>query len=603
MLTTIHYYLGTILLFLSLFSSLVRKPGTLFFLNSIIFIILFHAHLSNNFLLQSVYSSSHTNLPLYYKLVASWTTHEGSMILWNWSLSLYLFIFSRKYRNSQIYQAVITIQSYIASIFLLFTIYSSNPFKLFILAPSEGAGLNPILQDTALMIHPPILYLGYVGTSICFSIAIAVLLTGKSGKEEFKLLNFFLLLAFIFLTSGIALGGWWSYRELGWGGFWSWDPVENISLFPYLVILGAIHSSFLSIKKWKSKALSIGLSILGFVTATFGTFITRMGITDSLHTFNTNTESGIYLLIITSLLSLTSAVIFIAKFRTLSSTDVSSNSNTESRDYLMSAQSILCLGLFIVLLLTTFAPKFSQIFGYDSIYIMQSFYNTVSGEVAGTLAVCICLFIVLTSKERCTKFIVLTLAAIVLSLGNFVNILTAFLSISGMMTMLSLLTKHVKDLQQEDSIKGIFRTKKNAFFLTHFGFGLFLYAVAGFASNSLENKQYFQIGEQRIVKQHIIKLTDFDKINNDLFSGIRATFTINGRAKLEPELRFYKYENTLNTESDTFHCLLSDIQILVTGIDKTLGLAVEIYYRDKIQLIWLGLVLIILGTTHKLFIR
>ncbi|WP_448605948.1 cytochrome c biogenesis protein CcsA [Neorickettsia risticii] len=581
----------------------MRKPGALFFLNSIIFIILFHAHLSNNFLLQSVYSSSHTNLPFYYKLVASWTTHEGSMILWIWSLSLYLFIFSRKYRNSQIYQAVITIQSYIASIFLLFTIYSSNPFKLFILAPSEGTGLNPILQDTALMIHPPILYLGYVGTSICFSIAIAILLTGKSGKEEFKLLNVSLLLAFTFLTLGIALGGWWSYRELGWGGFWSWDPVENISLFPWLLMLGAIHSSFLSIKKGKSQALSVGLSILGFVTATFGTFITRMGITDSLHTFNTSAESGMYLLMITSLLSITSAVIFIAKFRILRSSDMSSNTDTDSRDYLMSAQSISCLGLFIVLFLATLAPKFSEILGYDSVYIMQSFYNTVSGEVAGTLAVCVCLFIVLKSKEKWIKFIVLTLAAIALSLGNFVNILTAFLSISGMMTMLSLLAKHVKDLQQEGSIKGIFSAKRSAFFLTHFGFGLFLYSVAGFASNSLENKQYFQVGEQLTVKQHVIKLIDCNKINNDLFSGVRAAFTIDGKAKLEPELRFYRNENALNAESDTFHYPLSDIQILITGVDETLGLAVEIYYRDKIQLIWLGLALIILGTTRKLLIR
>ncbi|QHD65575.1 cytochrome c biogenesis protein CcmF [Neorickettsia findlayensis] len=581
----------------------MRKPGILFLLNSLTFITLFHAYLSDNFLLQSVYSSSHTNLPFSYKLVAGWATHEGSMILWIWALSLYLFVFSKKYRDSQIYQAVITIQSYIVSIFLLFTIYSSNPFALFILAPSEGGGLNPILQDTALMVHPPILYLGYVGTSICFSIAIAILLTGKSGKEEFQLLNFFLLLAFSFLTFGIALGGWWSYRELGWGGFWSWDPVENISLFPWLLILGAIHSSFLSIKKGKSQALSVGLSILGFVTATFGTFITRMGLTDSLHTFNTSTESGMYLLTVTSLLSLISAIIFIVKFRTLGKSGTSSNIDRDSRDYLMSAQSILCLGLFIVLFLATFAPKFSKTFGYDSVYIMQSFYNTVSGEVAGTLAVCVCLFITLKSKERYTKFIVLTLAAITLSLGNFVDILTASLSVSGMMTMLSTLSKHVKDLQQERSIRELFTTKRNAFFLTHFGFGLFLYAVAGFGSNSLEKKQYFQVGEHLTVKNHVIKLIDYSKINNDLFSGIRAAFTINGRAKLEPELRFYKHENALNAESDTFHHLLSDIQILITGIDETLGLAVEIYYRDKIQLIWLGLVLIILGTTHKLLIH
>lgn len=604
MIAATHYYLGTTLLFLSLLTSLLRKPTVSILLNSLTFLTLFHAYLSDNFLLEVVYHSSHEGLPFYYKIIASWTTHEGSMLLWIWSLSLYSFIFSKIYRNSQIYQITTTMQLYIAAIFLLFIIYSSNPFKNFTFFPATGLGLNPILQDTALVIHPPILYLGYVGTSICFSIALAILLTGKSGKEEFKILLFFLLIAFALLTLGIALGGWWSYRELGWGGFWAWDPIENVSLFPWLLLLGAIHSSFLSMRQNKYKALSILLSILCFITSICGTYISRMGVTDSLHTFNTNAESGIYFLIVIVLLFAISAIIFIARGHILWSCKENQDNAADPASYFILMQTILCIILFILVFLGTLAPTLSQKLGYDSIYIAQSFYNAAFGKIAIVLSICLCSFIAFKSKsgDILARFVGCLIVAIILSLGNFKDTLTAFLSISGAMTMLIVLTRHIHNLKTIGSIKEIFTNRKNAFFLTHMGFGLFLYAIAGFTSNSLENKQYFKLGDQITVKNYTIKLVQHEKLSNELFSGVRATFSINRGTTLKPELRFYRHEKKLNTESATRHYLLNDVQIVISGLDDTLGLAVETHYKDKIQLIWLSLIMLIAGTAHKILL-
>ncbi|AHX11492.1 cytochrome C assembly family protein [Neorickettsia helminthoeca str. Oregon] len=597
-----HHYIGTTLLYLSLLSSLFRRVNISLFLNSIIFLTLFHAYISDNFLLQNVYLSSHANLPFYYKIIASWTTHEGSMILWIWSLSLYLFLFSKFYRTSQIRQLVITTQSYVLSIFLVFIIYSGNPFKKVILSSTNGLGLNPILQDLALMIHPPILYLGYVGTSICFSIAIAILLSSRSREEEFKILNHFLLVAFTFLTLGIGLGGWWSYRELGWGGFWSWDPVENVSLMPWLLLLGALHSSFLSAKRGLFKGLSIILSILGFIASICGTFITRTGMTESLHTFNTNAESGVYLLIITLVLFVTSMWILITRHRSLYAAepkDIRFSGNMVAHFILI--QNILCILLFVVIFTATILPAASKLLGYDAMYIDQSFYNSIFGQIGAILGICLSLFIGLKSyKKLYLEFIILILLASLLSLGNFNNTLTAFLSFSGMLTILSVSVSYIRNLKKEVRITAIATNKMNSSFLTHLGFGLLLYSIAGFASHSAEVKKYFKPGDQITIKTYNIGLKEYSKIDNLLFTGIRGVFTVNQTGRLEPEFRFYKQEKTLNTESATIHYLLDDVQVVISGVDEKFGLAVEIYYKEKIQLIWLSLIIILFGVLYKI---
>jgi cytochrome c-type biogenesis protein CcmF len=271
-----------------------------FFLVALSYAALTYAHVTSDFSLVNVVENSHSAKPLVYKIAGVWGNHEGSMLLWILILSLFAAAVAVSARAMPIdlHAAVVAVQSWIAAAFLLFTLLTSNPFARLANPPIEGNDLNPLLQDPGLAIHPPLLYLGYVGLSITFSFAAAALICGRIDAVWARLVRPWTLIAWIFLTLGIAMGSYWAYYTLGWGGFWFWDPVENASLMPWLAATALLHSATVMEKREALKIWTIFLAILAFSLSLIGTFIVRSGVLTSVHAFANDPRRGVFILAI-----------------------------------------------------------------------------------------------------------------------------------------------------------------------------------------------------------------------------------------------------------------------------------------------------------------
>ncbi len=256
-----------------------------------------YAFVTSDFSIADVANNSHTLKPLIYKITGVWGNHEGSMLLWVLVLSLYAGLVSALGRGGpQLTSAALGVQGLLASAFILFILFTSNPFLRLDPAPFEGAGLNPLLQDPGLAIHPPMLYAGYVGLSASFSYAAAALIVGEEGWA--RAARPFMLIAWIALTCGIALGSWWAYYELGWGGFWFWDPVENASLMPWLVATALLHSALATERTGAFRTWTLLLAIAGFSMSLIGTFLVRSGVLSSVHAFASDPTRGFFIMML-----------------------------------------------------------------------------------------------------------------------------------------------------------------------------------------------------------------------------------------------------------------------------------------------------------------
>ena len=281
------------------------------------FLSLLTAFLYSDFSNVTVYNNSHTSKPLFYKISGVWGNHEGSLLLWLLVLTLFLFIFvlsSKKVENK--YKLLtIVFQEIIIFGFLIFIVFTSNPFEYLYPTPNEGLGLNPILQDPALAIHPPILYLGYVGSSLIFSSSLSAIINNGVNPEWAKHIKSWVFTSWIFLTLGIMVGSIWAYYELGWGGFWFWDPVENVSLMPWFCLTALLHSIVVLEKRNFLKKWTIILSIATFALSMSGTFLVRSGILNSIHTFANDPSRGLFILIFLFLLIIMAVTILFLNYK------------------------------------------------------------------------------------------------------------------------------------------------------------------------------------------------------------------------------------------------------------------------------------------------
>ena len=292
-----------------------RLESLLFILLAISFLLLIVSFINSDFSVKLVANNSHALKPILYKVAGAWGNHEGSMLLWVLILSVYLFLFqasSRDYPKALV-RNVILVQLSTTALFLFYLLVLSNPFERLEFPPLNGQDLNPILQDVLLVAHPPILYLGYLGLSIPFSIAVGFLLTNDHKINIVSLIRFWSLVPFVFLTLGILLGSIWAYYELGWGGWWFWDPVENVSLLPWLINLALIHSILILERRNSLLNWTILLSIMGFSFSMIGTFIVRSGLITSVHAFANDPSRGLFILLIIFIAIASSLLIYITK--------------------------------------------------------------------------------------------------------------------------------------------------------------------------------------------------------------------------------------------------------------------------------------------------
>ena len=339
------------------------------------FLCLIFSFVISDFSNETVFNNSHTTKPLFYKISGTWGNHEGSLLLWLLVLTLFIFLFLVRTKNQPVKYKILTLvfQQIIIVGFFLFLIKTSNPFNYIFPIPTEGLGLNPILQDPALAIHPPVLYLGYVGSSIIFSSVLAATSLKIISTSWASHIKKWILISWIFLTLGILLGSIWAYYELGWGGFWFWDPVENVSLMPWLALTTLLHCILVLEKKSILTSWVIILSIATFTLSMCGTFLVRSGILNSVHTFANDPERGLFILVFLFILIFLSILIFFFFHK-------DNDRKSHSFFWLSKETSILINNWFMmyflsVVLIGTVYPIFLDVISSQKISVGPPFYH------------------------------------------------------------------------------------------------------------------------------------------------------------------------------------------------------------------------------------
>ena len=567
------------------------------------FLSLILSFINSDFSNETVFNNSHTAKPLFYKISGTWGNHEGSLLLWLLVLTLFIFLFLVKSSNQPKKYRILTLlfQQMIIIGFFLFVLITSNPFNYLFPIPKEGLGLNPILQDPALAIHPPILYLGYVGSSIIFSAALAAVTQNYISKEWAQHIKKWVLVSWVFLSIGIMLGSIWAYYELGWGGFWFWDPVENVSLMPWLTLTALFHCIMVLEKRLALTSWVVILSITTFTLSMCGTFLVRSGILNSVHTFANDPARGIFILTFLFILIFLSLGIFFIFHK--------ENNKDQSNFFWLSKEtSILINNWFMmyflsVVLIGTVYPIFLDVIATEKISVGPPFYNKL---IVPFLAPFL-LFMAFGPKLKWIR-----------SKVENKNLLIVFLIISIALTFFIL--KNVKaDLFFYTilisaafflfftTLKEIFVKKFNNIsqVIAHFGFSLFILAILFNNILSSEIITNIKVGEKYTYNNNEIffeKIENKKESNYNFIIGYFKITNINGKViKLKPEIRIYNQPIVITSEADIKTTLLED-KFLVMSLVKG-----DEYFNIRYQVkpfmiwIWISVLLISLGGLMSLF--
>ena len=463
------------------------------------FIILLLGYLFSDFSLVNVYENSHTSKPLLYKVSGLWGNHEGSLLLWINVLVLFSFLFFIKNIgiNKRFQLFTLIFQNILILGFFIFLFTTSNPFNKIFPIPQEGLGLNPILQDPALAIHPPLLYLGFVGSSIYFSAALASLISEFGGKDFAIVSKPWVLISWIFQTLGILVGSIWAYYELGWGGYWFWDPVENSSLIPWFLMTALFHSILVLEKRNGIYIWVIILSILTFTMSVTGTFLVRSGILNSVHTFASDPSRGLYILIFLSIMILSSIYIF-NKFAPVENKSF----KLFSKEFFILTNNWFMSFFLITVLIGTLYPIFLEVIINQKISIGPPYYNTILAPFLVPL-----LFVMaygpktkwIVSKPFLIKKILITLlfsllgTFIIIYLTNHKNFLTHLLLVASIYLILQNLIDFFKSFRNKSEVSFI----NKASLISHFGFGLLILFISLNSIMSIEHDFNLKLGEKK----------------------------------------------------------------------------------------------------------
>ena len=553
---------------------------------------------------ETVFNNSHTTKPLFYKISGTWGNHEGSLLLWLLVLTLFIFIFLIKSKNLlKNYRILTTLfQQIIIFGFFIFLIDSSNPFNHIIPAPIEGLGLNPILQDPALAIHPPILYLGYVGSSIIFSSVLAATSLSYISKTWATHIKSWILISWIFLTLGILLGSIWAYYELGWGGFWFWDPVENVSLMPWLALTTLLHCILVLEKRSILGSWVIILSISTFTLSMCGTFLVRSGILNSVHTFASDPERGLFILSFLFVLILISLVVFFVFHKKHNQELVSFSLFSKETSILIN--NWLMMYFLSVILIGTIYPIFLDVISSKQISVGPPFYH----KLIIPFLVPFLLFMAIGPQLRWIKsgldgkgflafFLIMSFIISYLIVKNFGADLLVNTILIGSALYLFLIT--VRDFLKK-------RLKNFSQNLSHFGFSLLILSILLnniFSSEIITN---LKVGESFKNEKFEIQFNELKKFQDKNFISFKGYFLIKENSaseKLEPELRVYNQPNIVTSEADIKTTFLTDKFITMNTVQNEEYFNIRYQVKPFMLWIWISVLLISIGGTISLFNR
>ena len=573
-----------------------------FFFVILSFLCLILSFINSDFSNETVFNHSHTTKPLFYKISGTWGNHEGSLLLWLLVLTLFILLFLLKSKNQSKEYRILTLlfQQVVIIGFFIFLIKTSNPFNHIFPVPNEGLGLNPILQDPALAIHPPILYLGYVGSSIIFSSTLAATTLNYISKEWAIHIKQWVLLSWIFLTLGILLGSIWAYYELGWGGFWFWDPVENVSLMPWLVLTTLLHCILVLERRLILTSWVIILSISTFTLSMCGTFLVRSGILNSVHTFANDPERGLFILIFLFCLIFLSLFIFLFFHKV-------KNESSYNFFWFSKETSILINNWFMmyflsVVLIGTVYPIFLEVISSEKISVGPPFYNKL---IVPFLIPFLLIMAIgpklkwiksdLQNKSFLILFLIISLLLSIFVIKDFdVHFLINTILVTSAFYLFFI------------TLRDFFIKKKNlSQNIAHFGFSLFILSILFNNIFSTEIITNLKIGETFKTKKFEINFEKIENKNEKNFKAIVGKFNIknlNGKIEiLEPELRIYNQPNIVTSEADIKTNLMTDKFITMNLVQNQDYFNIRYQVKPFMFWIWLSVLLISLGGLISLF--
>ena len=589
-----------------------------FLLIAVAFGALIHAYVTDDFSLKIVVGNSHTMQPLLYKVAGVWGNHEGSLLLWVLDLTFFAACVQWFGGNlpAVLKARVLAVQGSIGLAFLGFMLWTSNPFLRLAEPPMNGADLNPLLQDPGLAFHPPFLYLGYVGLSMAFSFAIAALIEGKVDAAWGRWVRPWTLAAWIFLTIGIVMGSWWAYYELGWGGFWFWDPVENASFMPWLIATALLHSAIVVEKRESLKAWTILLAILAFGFSLIGTFIVRSGVITSVHAFASDPTRGVYILAILGVFIGGGLSLFAARAGALEAKGVFS---TVSREAALVLNNLLLTVSAFVVFVGTIWPLVAEVVLGRALSVGAPFFDAAFTPFMIALALALPIGAVIPWKrgelQRAARPF-WAAAVLAVALGALIFALQTGRSAIGPIGVLLavwVVVGAVIDLWQRtgrgtarDRLSRLTRLPRADWgrSCAHAGFGITMFGVAAMSTWVTEDIRVVQKGGSFDIGPYSVQLVDVTQVQGPNYTAERAEMLVTKAgtevARMYPEKRMYPVAGMATTEAAIRQSVASDLYLVIGDPQDGGGFAVRSYIKPFANWIWAGALLMALGGSLSL---
>ncbi len=605
-----------------------RAATAQFILIAFSFACLTLVFLVSDFSVKLVASHSHSAKPLIYKISGVWANHEGSMLLWVLILALYgamVPVFGKRLPTSLKARAL-SVQAMLGVGFIGFLLFTSNPFERLSPTPLQGNGLNPLLQDPGLALHPPFLYLGYVGFSISFSFAVAALIEGRIDAVWARWLRPWVLTAWSFLTIGIALGSFWAYYELGWGGWWMWDPVENVSFMPWLAGTALLHSIMVLSTRHSLPSWTVLLAIATFSLSLIGTFVVRSGVLVSVHAFATDPERGVYILALLAFTTGAALALYALRARTLSGAPSLALS---SRGGALVLNNIVLVGATLTVFIGTFYPLFMDALSGEKISVGAPYFNLTFGPIMALLIIFMGVGPLLKWREDSLSrlkpfFIKAVVLAVVITgltylfgrsvLGGLGLALAAYLAFATLTSFAKRIRWGEVSREQSLSLLRAQPAASYAFLGAHIGLAICAAGIVSMSVWSDNNAKALLPGESVMVAGYSFTMGPLSNARRDNyeFMGSDITISKNGRAvkTVHTQRRYYPVRSMLTTEAGLHLSLRHTLFASISETNQSEGVKgedrrwiIRAYYHPYVVWIWLGALLMALSGFVSLFDR
>lgn len=595
-----------------------------FALTALSFTALATAYAGSDFSVASVWENSHSLQPMIYKITGTWGNHEGSMLLWVLILTFFGALVAVFGSNlpATLKANVLAVQGMIGAAFFLFILATSNPFIRLNPAPIQGRDLNPILQDLGLAIHPPLLYLGYVGFSICFSFSVAALIEGRIDASWARWVRPWTLVAWMFLTGGIAMGSYWAYYELGWGGFWFWDPVENASFMPWLAGTALLHSAIVMEKRSALKIWTLLLAILTFSLSLLGTFLVRSGVLTSVHAFATDPARGVFILCILTLFIGGSLALFALRASTLTAGGLF---QPISREGALVLNNLFLTTATATVLVGTLYPLALEAITGGKISVGAPFFDLTFGPLMLPLLAIVPFGPllawkrgdVLAASQRLMAAFGLAIAAMLVT-GLFIDGASVFAAlgvglavwlVAGALTDLAV-KSGIGSVAPADVLRRFAGLPRSVFgtALAHLGLGLTLLGIVGTLSFGTEKILTMRLGETVELSGHTLRFEGLFPQKGPNFTEERGRFLLigadgNADGEITSAKRFYPVRQTVTTESSIRTLGVSQLYLSLGDEGKDGSVVVRLWWKPLVTLIWGGGLVMMAGAAVSLLDR